>query len=139
MKKIKLLLILSAMSLAGCAQSNGDTMKVETFTEYPSEIDGGSCAFYLNKRDKDKGRFFMVNDFCDTAYLKINGKMEVLKMKNTSIESTVEYSNSSYILTIIISEKKDTNDESYTLKGTIKVKSSKGATKSFPFIGECGC
>ena len=57
MKKIKLLLILLAMSLAGCAQSNGDTMKVETFTEYPSEIDGGSCAFCLNKSDKDKGSF----------------------------------------------------------------------------------
>lgn len=137
MKKIKLLLILLEMSLAVCAQSNNDSIKVETFTKYPSEIDGGSCAFYLNKRDK--GCFFMVNDFCDTAYLKINGKMEVLKMKNTSIESTVEYSNSSYILTIIISEKKDTNDELHPLKGTIKVKSSKGATKSFPFIGECGC
>ena len=139
MKKINLLHIMLAISLANHAQSNGDTMKVETFTEYPSEIDGGSCAFYLNKSDKDKGYFFMVNDLCNTAYIKINGKMEVLKMENNSTESTIEYSNSSYILTIIISEKKDTNDESYTLKGTIKVKSSKGATKSFPFIGECGC
>lgn len=139
MKKIKLLLILLAMSLANCAQSNNDSMKVETFTEYPSEIDGGSCAFYLNKIDKDKGCFFMVNDFCDTAYIKINGKMEVLKMKNNSTESTIEYSNSSYTLTILISEQKDATDESYTLKGTIKVKNSKGETKSFPFIGECGC
>ena len=127
------------MSLANCAQSNGDSIKVETFTEYPSEIDGGSCAFYLNKGDKDKGWFFMVNNLCDTAYIKINGKMEVLKMKNTSIESSVEYSNSSYTLTIIFSEQKDATDESNTLKGTIKVKNSKGETISFPFIGECGC
>ena len=110
-----------AISLANHAQSNGETMKVETFTEYPSEIDGGSCAFYLNKSDNDKGCFFMVNDLCNTAYIKINGKMEVLKMENNSTESTIEYSNSSYILTIIISENKDATDESYTLKGKIKV------------------
>ena len=114
MKKINLLLIMLAISLANHAQSNGETMKVETFTEYPSEIYGGSCAFYLNKSDKDKGYFFMVNDLCNTAYIKINGKMEVLKMENNSTESTIEYSNSSYILTIIISENKDATDESYT-------------------------
>lgn len=57
MKKIKLLLIILAMSFVNCVQSKGDTMKIETFTEYPSEIDGGSCAFYLNKSDKDKGSF----------------------------------------------------------------------------------
>ena len=139
MKKVKLLLIMLAMSLANYAQSNDETMKVETFTEYPSEIDGGSCAFYLNKSDKDKGCFFMVNDLCNTAYIKINGKMEVLKMENTSTESPVKYSNSSYILTIISSENKDTTDESYTLKGKIKVENSKGETINFPFIGECGC
>ena len=60
-------------------------------------------------------------------------------MKNNSTESTIEYSNSSYTLTILISEQKDKTDESYTLKGTIKVKNAKGETKSFPFIGECGC
>ena len=60
-------------------------------------------------------------------------------MENTSTESPVKYSNSSYILTIIISEKKDTTDESYTLKGKIKVENSKGETINFPFIGECGC
>ena len=93
MKKINLLLIMLAISLANHAQSNGETMKVETFTEYPSEIYGGSCAFYLNKSDKDKGCFFMVNDLCNTAYIKINGKMEVLKMENNSTESTIEYLN----------------------------------------------
>ena len=65
--------------------------------------------------------------------------MEVLNMENNSTESTIEYSNSSYILTIIISENKDATDESYTLKGKIKVQNSKGKTINFPFIGECGC
>ena len=83
-------------------------------------------------------RYIMVNDFAQQTYLKINGKMELLLLKNYS-EKKMEYSNDSYSATIEISSKKDTDNESYTLKGKISVKNAKGETVSFPFIGQCGC
>ena len=83
-------------------------------------------------------RYIMVNDFAQQTYLKINGKMELLLLKNDS-EKEMEYSNDSYSVTIEISSNTDTGNESYTLKGKISVKNAKGETVSFPFIGQCGC
>ena len=138
MKTIKTLLILLAIPLLACTQNNSGSIKVEPFTEYPQEIDGGSCEFYLYKDDMSNDRYIMVNDFAQQTYLKINGKMELLLLKKDS-EKEMEYSNDSYSVTIEISSQKDTGDESYTLKGKISVKNMKGETVSFPFIGQCGC
>ena len=138
MKTIKTLLILLAIPLLACTQNNSGSIKVEPFTEYPQEIDGGSCEFYLNKDDMSNNRYIMVNDFAQQTYMKINGKMELLLLKKDS-EKEMEYSNDSYSVTIEISSQKDTGDESYTLKGKISVKNTKGGTVSFPFIGQCGC
>lgn len=138
MKTIKILLILFAIPLLACTQNNSGSIKVEPFTEYPQEIDGGSCELYLNKDDMSNDRYIMVNDFAQQTYLKINGKMELLLLKNYS-EKKMEYSNDSYSVTIEISSNTDTGNESYTLKGKISVKNAKGETVSFPFIGQCGC
>ena len=139
MKTIKTLLILFAIPLLACTQNNSGSIKVEPFTEYPQEIDGGSCEFYLNQDDMSNDRYIMVNDFAQQTYLKINGKMELLLLKNDYSEKEMEYSNDSYSVTIEISSNTDTGNESYTLKGIISVKNAKGETVSFPFIGQCGC
>ncbi len=138
MKTIKTLLFLFAIPLLACTQNNSGSIKVEPFTEYPQEIDGGSCEFYLNKDDMSNDRYIMVNDFAQQTYLKINGKMELLLLKKDS-EKKMEYSNDSYSVTIEITSNTDTGNESYTLKGIISVKNAKGETVSFPFIGQCGC
>ena len=138
MKTIKILLILLAIPLLACTQNNSGSIKVEPFMEYPQEIDGGSCEFYLNQDDMSNNRYIMVNDFAQQTYMKINGKMELLLLKKDS-EKKMEYSNDSYSVTIEISSQKDTDNESYTLKGKISVKNTKGETVSFPFIGQCGC
>lgn len=138
MKTIKILLILFAIPLLACTQNNSGSIKVEPFTEYPQEIDGGSCEFYLNQDDMSNNRYIMVNDFAQQTYMKINSKMELLLLKKDS-EKEMEYSNDSYSVTIEISSNTDTGNESYTLKGKISVKNAKGETVSFPFIGQCGC
>ena len=115
MKTIKTLLILFAIPLLACTQNNSGSIKVEPFTEYPQEIDGGSCELYLNQDDMSNNRYIMVNDFAQQTYLKINGKMELLLLKKDS-EKKMEYSNDSYSITIEISSPKDTGDESYTLR-----------------------
>ena len=84
MKRFKILFILFAVSFMAFAQSKSDSLKVETFTEYPSEIDGGSCDFYINQNDMNNNRLIMVNDFGQNAYLKINGKMETLLLTSYS-------------------------------------------------------
>lgn len=138
MKRFKILFILFAVSFMAFAQSKSDSLKVETFTEYPSEIDGGSCDFYINQNDMNNNRLIMVNDLGQNAYLKINGKMETLLLTSYS-EKQMEYANSSFHVTIIVSSTETEQYESATLKGTIRIKNTKGETKSFSFIGQCGC
>lgn len=84
MKRFKILFILFAVSFMAFAQSKSDSLKVETFTEYPSEIDGCSCDYYINQNDMNNNRLIMVNDFGQNAYLKINGKMETLLLTSYS-------------------------------------------------------
>ena len=105
MKTIKTLLILLAIPLLACTQNNSGSIKVEPFMEYPQEIDGGSCEFYLNQDDMSNNRYIMVNDFAQQTYMKINGKMELLLLKNDSGKE-MEYSNDSYSVTIEISSQK---------------------------------
>ena len=67
----------------------------------------------------------------------INGKKEVLSIKQGSSKHEREFSNASYTLTITISEQTEQGYESLALKGTIKIQNTKGESKSFPFVGKC--
>ena len=78
------------------------------------------------------------SDSLKVETFKINGKMETLLLTSYS-EKQMEYANSSFHVTIIVSSKETEQYESATLKGTIRIKNTKGETKSFSFIGQCGC
>ena len=62
-------------SLQSNTNVNDSSLIIETFTDYPSEIDGGSCDYYLNQIDtlakELNNRVMMVYRF---SHLFIRGK-----------------------------------------------------------------
>ena len=136
MKKNVIVLFLCFFSLTTFAQSTNTTLKLDYLPEYPSEIDGACCGYYLSQEDLKNDKLLIADDFI-SAYMIINGKKEVLSIKQGSSKHEREFSNASYTLTITISEQTEQGYESLALKGTIKIQNTKGESKSFPFVGKC--
>lgn len=54
MKKNVIVLFLCFFSLTTFAQSTNTTLKLDYLPEYPSEIDGACCGYYLSQEDLKK-------------------------------------------------------------------------------------
>lgn len=117
---------------------NDSTLIIETFTDYPSEIDGGSCEYYLNQADMDNNRFIMIFDFVKTAYVKINGRKEKLFLTSYTQEKQ-EFTNYSYCLTVTVLAKRSEEYESATFEGTIQIDNRRGTSKTISILCKCGC
>lgn len=135
MRKIIFSFFLLLFSLMTFAQSSKSTFELGYFSDYPSEIDGGCTGYYLSQEDMSNNKILMADDFV-SAFIKINGKREVLQLQKGSTENKQVFSNDSYSLIVLISEQKKISEEQYSLKGTITIKSVKGESTTFPFIGE---
>lgn len=117
---------------------NDSTLIIEAFTDYPSEIDGGSCDYYLNQTDMDNNRFIMIFDFVKTAYVKINGRKEKLCLTSYTQEKQ-EFTNSIYCLTVTVLAKRSEEYESTTFEGNIKIDNRRGTSKTISILCKCGC
>ena len=80
----------------------------------------------------------MIFDFCQTAYVKINGIKERLCLTSYTQEKQ-EFANSNYCLTVNILKKKYEEYESTTFEGTIKIDNRKGTSKTISILCKCGC
>lgn len=135
MKKILNFLLFFFFSLLTFAQSSRSTFELGFFSDYPSEIEGSCTGYYLSQGDMSNNKILMADDFV-RAFIKINGKREVLQLQKGSTENKQVFSNDSYSLIVLFSEQKKISEEQYSLKGTITIKSVKGESTTFPFIGE---
>lgn len=135
MRKIIFSFFLLLFSLMTFAQSSKSTFELGYFSDYPSEIEGSCTGYYLSQEDMSNNKILMADDFV-SAFIKINGKREVLQLQKGSTENKQVFSNDSYSLIVLISEQKKISEEQYSLKGTITIKSVKGESTTFPFIGE---
>ena len=86
----------------------------------------------------DNNCFIMIFDFCQTAYVKINGIKERLCLTSYTQEKQ-EFANSNYCLTVNILTKKYEEYESTTFEGTIKIDNRKGTSKTISILCKCGC
>jgi hypothetical protein len=50
-------------------------IRIDTFSVIPPEIDGCSCYFSCNSKDFKKRAYIYMNDFAQTSFLEINGKL----------------------------------------------------------------
>jgi hypothetical protein len=119
------------------------TLKIETFSTFPSEIDGCSCYFSNDSNEFKNDKYIYVNDFAQTSFLKINGvivKFNQTFFKKVNKTTTIAKAKSNnYEIIIEVKKGKPNGDETWLNTGTIKLKDRNGKTITKTFYGECGC
>jgi hypothetical protein len=121
-------------------RENPMSINLSTFTDLPKEIEGCACYFYLAKGDEKKERYIFVNDFAETAYISISGKLTRFNLISHSEDNNIFlYSNDKYILKVELLNKKGDGNEGFTVKGALTLKKRKNILIKKNFIGNCGC
>ena len=114
--------------------------KLETFG-FPKEVEGCSCYFAKNKEDFDAEKYVYIDDYGKNAYLKSEGKMIKIPMKDADFHpekfsKTVENKE----LSVKIEGKKIKDlEEVMMFEGTMTVDYKNGEQITTPVYGECGC
>jgi hypothetical protein len=150
----KIFLYLFAITLTSCSNTDNhaqnskeskiasiaqESFKLDTFSLLPREIDGCGCYFYTSENNEQESKFIFVNDFASIAFISINGQLERFKLTEHKENSSVYlYTNSSFRLTVTITQKKSAGEEISKVKGILTVKRGDEEIK-VNFIGSCGC
>lgn len=149
-----LFIVLALSSLLSCqkehktedstsSESSKKSITLESFSEYPEEIDGCSCIFSTDSILYSQNKYIYANDFANTAFVKINGKLlrfeEVSHEKKDSINTVAKYKSGNYLMTVKVKNNGESGYESYSTSGSIEIKDNKGNTSKQPFYGICGC
>jgi hypothetical protein len=125
------------------SETSKKTIVLESFTEYPPEIDGCSCTFASDSAAYSQDKHIYVNDFAATAFVKINGKLilcEQISYENKdNLGIVAKYKAGNYRMTVTTKDSRDVGDESSIMTGSIKIEDDKGNTSEQPFYGICGC
>lgn len=145
------LFILSAL-LFSCANSNTPlgtnesstdaSIVIDTFSEFPPEIEGCSCLFSNNENDFENGKYIYADDYQDNAFISINGEMKRFTLSNSHKVSD-EHNSKTWIsedFEVTLDYKQVGQiEETWQQKGTMKIKSKNGKEEAKEFYGECGC
>lgn len=115
-------------------------INLETFG-FPAEVNGCSCYFSKNKEDFDKEKYVYIDDYGNSAFLKIDGKTIKIKMEEGDFDPdnfSKVIKNDEFSVTI---EGKKVNEleEVMMFQGTMTVENKKGEKTVTPIYGECGC
>lgn len=109
--------------------------------KFPAEVNGCSCYFSKNKEDFDQEKYIYIDDYGNTAYVKIDDKMVKIPMKEGDFDpenfsKTIKNDD----VTITIDGKKIKEmEEVMMFEGTMTVENKKGEKTITSIYGECGC
>lgn len=116
---------------------------IDSFSDFPPEIEGCSCYFSSDSIEFSKHQFVYVDDNDQTAFVKVNGKL--LKFTQTKFSKRGEsnweetYMNGDYELSIEVRELSQNGDETWLYTGTLRLTDQNNRTVTQNFYGECGC
>lgn len=117
-----------------------DTTKeihLESFSDFPEEIDGCSCYFSISKDELKNRNYIFINDFGNIAFIKIDGNLIRFELTNHDNDIYI-YNYNDYTMKVEIIKRKFIDSELELEKGIITIDTPKGELKQ-KFIGECGC
>ena len=119
------------------------TLTIDTFSEFPPEIDGCSCYFSNNSGELASHKYIYANDFAQTSFMKINGvltKFTQVSLKKIDNKNTIaKYKSSKFEITLEIKDGKKNGEETMLKTGTITLTDKQGNSIKKIFYGECGC
>lgn len=115
-------------------------IKLETF-DFPAEVNGCSCYFSKTKEDFHNEKYVYIDDYGNSAFLKIDGKNVKIKMEEGDFDPEnfrKTITNDEFSVTIQGKKIKDL-EEVMMFEGTMTVENKKGEKTVTPIYGECGC
>ncbi|WP_242921548.1 hypothetical protein [Pontibacter liquoris] len=152
LKAYSIFLFILSVCLSSCTGSkpslkedNASTnagINIDTFSEFPPEIEGCLCSFSNSKNDFESRKYIYVDDYQGNAFISINGDLKKFILSNSQ-----KVSDEHYITTwtsegyeVILDYKQvGQEEETWQQKGTMRVK-AKGAKELVKELyGECGC
>ena len=118
-------------------------LNIDSFSEFPKEIDGCACYFSKTLDAFKQGNYFYMDDFGqEIAFMKLNGEMTKFSLTASNSaddeSANVVGANKDYVITIKMNEVSSL-DETFQKEGEVIINNSIGQTISIPFFGECGC
>ncbi len=116
---------------------------IETFSDFPPEIDGCSCYFSNDSTEFNKAEYFYVNNYEQLSFLKINGVLtkftQTEHQEISETKSITKAKSDQYEMIIEVADSKQNGDETWLKTGTITLTDSNGKAITKVFYGECGC
>ena len=116
-----------------------DSIKLNTFTKLPNDVEGCVCYFYLSRLDETKRRYIMSEAFAQIAYVSINGKMQRFKLVDFKDKVFYVYTNGNYILRVEFKVNIKNDDENFKVIGVLKIFKAKKLLIKKNIFGECAC
>jgi hypothetical protein len=124
------------------SQDTGKKVVLDTFSIFPTEVEGCSCYFSNNKEEFKNRRYIYVDNYDSSAYIKINGlfkRFTLLEEKEVGPNHYIKrFKDGNLELTLDI-EQVGQVDETWQQKGTLRISSVKGGGFTKDIYGECGC
>ncbi|MFC6267290.1 hypothetical protein [Frigoriflavimonas asaccharolytica] len=113
---------------------------IQTFAS-PPEIQGCSSKFAANESDFKQGKFVYVDDYGNTAFVKINNKIVKISMEEgdfdpSDISKTLK--SETGVVTMKGQQIKQVGESTY-FKGEMTIENKNGTKNTTPIYGKCGC
>lgn len=121
--------------------STETAVSIETFSEFPKEVDGCSCYLSTSDGDFKAQKYVYIDNREDFATMKLNGAM--VKFKRTDEKEVSKnrwvkkFTNIDYELEVDITQSGTIGP--FPHKGTLKLTKKGGQTITKEVNGECGC
>lgn len=158
MKKIPILLFLVA-SLICCKKaeeeqvvlhesdktvSQESTIELQSFKDFPKEIDGAGCFFSVDKKNLENEKYIYVDNLDSICFIKVKGNFIRLQLVEKTVDSTFKhysqkFKNDEFELSINFKETGEDDDESAIIEGSMSVKHKNEPEVKQDLYGVCGC
>lgn len=121
--------------------STETAISIDTFSDFPEEVDGCSCYLSTSESDFKAKKYVYIDNREDFATMKLNGAMVKLKRteeKEVSKNRWVKkFTSADYELEVDITQSGTIGP--FPHKGTLKLTKKGGQTITKEVNGECGC
>lgn len=122
-------------------------LTIQSFSQFPSEIDGCSCYFSSTEKTFKQRQYILATNLDSLAFITIDNHPTKLKLIKstakphafTNFDHVEIFGNKDYNVTIDIKYKKSTDSEVWIDEGTITITRQDGQKLVTKFYGECGC
>jgi|SRR3989338_10458423 len=140
MKKIaSILILLSFIVFLFFSLRKNSGFAINTFSNLPNELNGGSCVFSLNIKDFDNGKYVFVNDYANFGYSVINNEKENFTLEKYDTDKGIfNYENEKYNLEIHIVKSVSSGTESSKIGAILTITNKNNISVVRNVVGECG-